>query len=130
VKQVIALATGAPVSSFSGGVEANGYLKERGFEIEPLHLPTETETRIALHVERLRTHRMENGNEVSWENRVRFARRKLVDAGVLDGSEYGVWRLQVRQHPCVWVEKAKVEGRPERHQGEHALGKTNCRWVD
>jgi hypothetical protein len=149
VKQVIALATGAPVSSFSGGVEANDYLKERGFEIEPLHLPTETETRIALHelllervpdpispedaygnladrfglTERLRTQRMENGNEVSWENRVRFARRKLVDAGVLDGSEQGVWRLQVREHPCVWVEKVKVEGRPDRHQGEYALGK-------
>src|SRR4051794_15320975 len=49
VKQVIALATGIPVSSFSGGAESNSYLKERGFEIELLQLPSETETKVALH---------------------------------------------------------------------------------
>ena len=46
---MIALAAGVPVASFSGGVEANSYLKQRGFEIEPLHLPTETEIKIGLH---------------------------------------------------------------------------------
>ena len=149
VKQVIALATGVPVSSFSGGVEANSYLKDRGFEIEPLQLPTESEIKIALHellLERvpdpvspqdaygiladqfglpgpLRTKLMENSNEIRWENRIRFARRKLVDAGILDDSEQGVWKLKARQTPCVWVEKVKVEGRPDRQQGEYALGK-------
>jgi hypothetical protein len=49
VKQIVSMATGANVNSFSGGSEANNYVKERGFEIEPLHLPTESETRIALH---------------------------------------------------------------------------------
>jgi hypothetical protein len=148
-KQVIALATGVPVSSFSGGVEPNSYLKERGFEIEPLHLPTESDIKIALHElllkrvpspvspqdayriladqfglpERLRTQLMENSNEIRWENRIRFARRKLVDAAVLDGSEQGVWRLKVRQSPRIWVEKVKVEGRPDRKAGEYALGK-------
>jgi hypothetical protein len=149
VKQIIAMATGAPVSSFSGGSEANNYLRDRGFDIELLHLPTETETRVALHelllertpntitpqeaygilaerfrlTSRLRTQLMENSNEIHWENRVRFARRKLVDAGLLDGSEQGVWRLRVRDKPCVWVEKVFVEGRPDRQQGEYALGK-------
>jgi AAA domain (dynein-related subfamily)/Mrr N-terminal domain len=149
VKQIIALATGVPVSSFSGGAESNSYLKERGFEIELLHLPSDSETKIALHelllervpipvaqqegyealaervglTARLRSELMENSNEVRWENRVRFAWRKLVDAGVLDGSEEGVWKVKIRQQPWIWVEKVKVEGRPDRQQGEYALGK-------
>jgi hypothetical protein len=49
VKQIVSIATGASVNSFSGGSEANNYVKERGFEVEPLQLPTESETRIALH---------------------------------------------------------------------------------
>ena len=28
-----------------------------------------------------------------WENRIRFARKDLVDAGLLDNSQYGVWKL-------------------------------------
>ena len=47
VKQIISMATGAALDSFSGGSEANHYVKERGFEIELLQLPTESETRIA-----------------------------------------------------------------------------------
>jgi AAA domain (dynein-related subfamily)/Mrr N-terminal domain len=149
VKQIIAMATGVPVSSFSGGSEANNYLKERGFEIEPLHLPTKTETRIALHElllerapaavtpqeayrtladrfrlpTRLRAQLMQNSNEVHWENRVRFARQDLVDASILDGSEQGFWKLRIRGQPRVWVEKVLVEGRPDRLDGEFALGK-------
>jgi hypothetical protein len=72
---------------------------------------------------RLRTEVMQNSQEVHWENRVRFARRKLVDAGILDGSEQGVWKLKRRSAPRVWVEKVHVEGRPDREQGEYALGK-------
>src|SRR5579872_4720759 len=143
VKQVIALAAGIPVSSFSGGAESNSYLKERGFEIELLHLPSESETKIALHelllervatpiapqeacqalgerlglTARLRSELMENSNEVRWESRVRFAWKKLVDAGVLDDSEEGAWKVKIRQQPCIWVEKVKVEGRPDRQQG-------------
>ena len=120
VKQIVSMATGANVNSFSGGSEANNYVKERGFEVEPLQLPTESETRIALHEfllqrapnsitpqeayqaladrfrlsTRLRTQLMQNSQEVYWENRVRFARRKLVDAEILDGSEQGVWKLR------------------------------------
>jgi hypothetical protein len=139
VKQIVSMATGASVNSFSGGSEANSYVKERGFEVEPLHLPTESETRIALHEfllrrapnsispreayqaladrfglsTRLRTQLMQNSHEVHWENRVRFARRKLVDADILDGSEQGVWKLKVRNTPRVWIEKVLVEGRPD-----------------
>jgi hypothetical protein len=117
VKQIVSMATGAGVNSFSGGSEANNYVKERGFEIEPLRIPTESETRIALHEYllqqapnpvspqeayqaladrfrlpvRVRTQLMQNSDEVHWENRVRYARRKLVEADLLDGSEYGVW---------------------------------------
>ncbi len=36
VKQIISLATGDPVNVFSGGSEANNYLKARGFEIVDL----------------------------------------------------------------------------------------------
>jgi hypothetical protein len=149
VKQILSMATGANVNSFSGGNEANSYLKERGFNIEPLRLPTESEVRIALHElllqrapkpitpqeayralaehlhlsTQLRTGLMHNSQEVHWENRVGFARRKLVDADILDGSEQGVWKLKRRSEPRVWLEKVLVEGRPDRHQGEYALGK-------
>src|SRR5919199_429517 len=37
VKQIISLATGTPVSSFSGGPEANTYVERLGFEVVPLH---------------------------------------------------------------------------------------------
>jgi Mrr N-terminal domain len=149
VKQIISMATGAAVSSFSGGAEANSYLTKRGFEIEAIRIPTESETRIALHellIERapdtvnpgdaykviadrlklplnIRNQTMPNTGENHWENRVRFARRKLVDAGLLDGSEHGVWRLKIRDTPKVWVEKVLVNGRPDREEGEYALGK-------
>jgi hypothetical protein len=149
VKQIVSIATGVNVNSFSGGREANNYVKERGFEIERLQLPTESETRIALHElllqrapnsvtpqeaygaladhfrlsTRLRTQLMQNGHEVHWENRVRFALRKLYDADILDGSDHGVWKLKVRTTPRVWVEKVLVEGRSDRQQGEYALGK-------
>ncbi|MDX1746718.1 MAG: hypothetical protein R3324_12330, partial [Halobacteriales archaeon] len=36
VKQVISLATGAPVSQFSGGSESNRYLRNRGFDVVEL----------------------------------------------------------------------------------------------
>jgi Mrr N-terminal domain len=149
VKQIISMATGASLDSFSGGSEANNYVKERGFEIELLQLPTESETRIALHElllqrapkpvtpheayqiladrfrlsTRLRTQPLQTGNEVHWENRVRFARRKLVDANILDGSEQGIWRLKLRPAPLVWIEKVLVVGRPDRQHGEYALGR-------
>jgi Mrr restriction endonuclease-like protein len=149
VKQIVSMATGVNVASFSGGSEANDYVKQRGFEVEPLRLPTEAETRIALHElllqrsphsitpheayqeladrfrlsSRLRTQLMQNSHEVHWENPVRFARRKLVDAELLDGSEQGIWKLKVRTAPCVWVEKVLVEERPDRLGGEYALGK-------
>ena len=149
VKQIVSMATGTNVNSFSGGSEANSYVKERGFQVEPLRLPTETETRIALHElllqrapepvtpqeayraladhfqlpVRLRTQVMQNSDEVHWENRIRFAQRKLVDAGILDGSEHGTWKLKLRSEPRIWFEKVLVEGRPDRQQGDYALGK-------
>ena len=37
VKRIISMATGTPVNSFSGGDEANNYLRAKGFEIVDLH---------------------------------------------------------------------------------------------
>jgi hypothetical protein len=48
-KEIIALATGVPTASFSGGAEANGYLRKHGFQIEALRLPTKSEVQSALH---------------------------------------------------------------------------------
>jgi MoxR-like ATPase len=119
-----------------------------GFNVEALHLPTESEVQIALHErlpakapsaiepaqayetladqfglpQRLRTKRMENSEELLWQNRVHFARRKLVDAGIIDPSEHGRWRLALRTQPKVWVEKSLVKGRPDRQSGPDALG--------
>jgi hypothetical protein len=147
-KQIVAMATGEKLSAFSGGTETNNYLQERGFQIEGLHLPSESDTRIALHelllerephevsptdayellarrfelTPRLREESMPGTGENHWENRVRFARRKLVTAEYLDGSERGLWRLTVRPAPRVWVEKTIVAGRPDRLTGEYALG--------
>jgi hypothetical protein len=115
-KEIIALATGVPTASFSGGAEANGYLRKHGFQIEALRLPTESEVQSALHdllvskapnsiepseayqilgdqfslPERLLWKSMDNSDENHWQNRVRFARRKLVDAGIIDPSERGL----------------------------------------
>lgn len=36
VKKIISLATGVPVSEFSGGREANGYVEGRGFKVVSL----------------------------------------------------------------------------------------------
>ncbi|MCG2644297.1 MULTISPECIES: AAA family ATPase [Bradyrhizobium] len=148
VKEIVSAATGVPSSDFSGGPEANNYLRKLGFRIEPLRLPSESEVRAALHdlliakaptpvepaeayrdladrfdlPERLRSKLMENSNENHWQNRVRYSRLKLVEAGVIDNSQHGTWRLLTRDHPAVWIEKSLVEGRIDRTRGAHALG--------
>lgn len=44
-----------------------------------------------------RTRLMPNGNDIHWENRIRFARRKLKDAGKLDGAQpRGKWAIKCR----------------------------------
>jgi hypothetical protein len=131
-KEIIAMATGIRNADFSGGAEANGYLRKHGFQIEALRLPTEGEVQAALHdllvtrasssiepsdayqtladqfalPERLRAKPMDNSNENHWQNRVRVARRKLVDAGIIDPSEHGNWQLRLRARPTVWIEKS------------------------
>lgn len=40
-----------------------------------------------------RSRLMENGKDCHWENRVRFARRKLVDAGIIARKPRGIWSL-------------------------------------
>jgi MoxR-like ATPase len=148
VKQIVSMSTGVPVSSFHGGHEANTYLRDLGFEIEPTGLPTEIETATSLHelllerhphsvtpIEaystlaqhfhlsaRLREQTMPDGRN-HWENHVQYARRKLVSDNILDGSELGVWKLKVRSKRRVWIEKASVRNRADRLEGEYALGK-------
>jgi MoxR-like ATPase len=147
-KEILALATGLPVSEFSGGPEANNYLVQRGFQIEALRLPTQSQVEAALHdliiskapeaiepadayeiladhfelPDRLRSMLLEKTQESAWQNRVRQARRNLVEDGVLDRSEWGQWQVLLRPHPAVWVEKCHVSGRPDRLTGDNALG--------
>ena len=40
-----------------------------------------------------RSRLMDNGRDCHWENRVRFARRKLVDAGIMAREPRGLWGL-------------------------------------
>lgn len=40
-----------------------------------------------------RSRLMDNGKDCHWENRVRFARRKLVDAGIMAREPHGHWGL-------------------------------------
>jgi hypothetical protein len=148
-KEVIALATGVSTASFSGGAEANGYLRKHGFEIEALRLPTKSEVQSALHdllvmrapdsmapsdayqvladqfalPERLRLASMETSDENHWENRVRQARRELVHLDIVDPSERGKWQLKLRPRPTVWIEKSLVKGRADRTEGENAVGR-------
>lgn len=148
-KEIVALATGIPVGEFGGGPETNGYLRKRGFQIEALRLPTRGEVEAALHdliiskapapiepseayqtladhfelPERLRSKVMENSDENHWQNRVRQARRQLVEDNILDPSERGQWQILLRKRPVVWIEKSLVKGRSDRIHGEHALGR-------
>ena len=147
-KEILALATGLPVSEFSGGPETNDYLVQRGLQIEALRLPTQGQVEAALHdliiskapeaieptdayeiladqfklPERLRSMLLEKSQENAWQNRVRQARRNLVEDGVLDRSEVGQWQVLLRPHPAVWIEKCLVNGRPDRLTGDDALG--------
>ena len=149
VKEIVSLATSTPVASFGGGAEANEYLRAREFEIQRIALPAESEVIAALHdlllmqapdpmqpqeayetlalqfdlSPALKLKPMENFAENHWQNRVRFARRKLVDAGVLDPSEHGVWKLLIRNKPLCWVEKTLVENRQDRLRGDDKLGR-------
>jgi DNA polymerase III delta prime subunit len=66
---------------------------------------------------------MAKSAESHWENRVRQARRKLVDEGAIDNSERGSWQLSERSDRRAWIEKCFVKGRPDRETGDHALGR-------
>src|SRR5262249_47920637 len=71
----------------------------------------------------MRSLRLPRGNEPHWDNRVRQARRHLVEHGIFDNSEAGLWKLTEREEPRWWIEKTIVEGRQDRQSGENALGK-------
>jgi MoxR-like ATPase len=148
VKEIVSLATSVPVSSFNGGAEANNYVRAREFEIQRIALPAHNEVIPALHdllLSRapqpvqpqdayealselfalspfLEQKQMENSEENHWQNRVRQARRELVDVGILDSSEHGVWKLNVRDKPLCWVEKTLVKDRADRLRGDNMVG--------
>lgn len=71
----------------------------------------------------LRVKRMDNSDEILWENLVRFARRKLVHAGIVDPGEHGGWSLASRSRSKVWIEKSLVSGRVDRSVGDNAVGR-------
>ena len=148
MKKIISMASETPTDKFTGGPESIQYAEQKGFTVVALNLPTKTRVIAALHdlllenqpqpvvpsdayevlADRFKLsvmHRsmtMENSDEVHWENRVRQARRTLVDEGVIDNSERGSWNLSHRETRKYWVEKCSVTGRPDREDGPHALG--------
>lgn len=148
MKEIISRATGTPRKDFNGGTESIKFARDLGFSAVALRLPSVAETKAAIHdlllqsypepvtpqeayeelahwfklSPALRDRKMETGNDVHWENRVRQARRQLVAEGVIDNSEKGAWRLRSRGYPKVWVEKSLVSSRPDRQDGAYALG--------
>ena len=149
MKEIISLATGSPKSDFNGGGESIRFVRNLGFAIEALRIPNFAETKAALHdialsahpnnispqeaydelatqfelTNTLRSLKMDTSDESWFENRIRQARRQLVDEGVFDNRERGVWELKARGGPKFWVEKTIVRGRSDRLTGPHALGK-------
>lgn len=142
VKEVVALATSAPIASFGGGDEANEYVRERGFKVQ--RIPSQSEVTAALHDHLLRRSpnplhaqeayaalasqynlsRMAKGStESSWQHRVQLARRTLIDEVLLDSAEPDHWKLLLRNKPACWVEKTIVQNREDRQQGDNKLGK-------
>ena len=55
---------------------------------------------------------------------MQWARNALVQQGILDNRERGVWHLKSRGTLKYWVEKCLVKGRPDREAGPDALGKS------
>jgi len=150
MKEIISLATGTPKDEFSGGEEAIRYALKLGFDVEALRLPSEPEVRLALHdllLERYpetlspsqcytvladefhlsqsqRSLALESDGRNHWENRVHWARQKLVEEDILDPTEHGVWKLKSHSRPRYWVEKVIVKGRPDRESGPDSLGRS------
>jgi hypothetical protein len=79
-----------PESKVMGALEALLGKKKR--PITPSEAYTALADEFRLTTEQ-RSRLMENSKECHWENRVRFARRKLVDAGVMARTPHGVWSL-------------------------------------
>ena len=74
--------------------ELEDYLIEVDRPITPSEAYKELASRFRLTLEQ-RTRLMPNGKDVHWENRIRFARRKLMDAGRLDPDQpRGYWRIR------------------------------------
>ena len=149
MKEIISMATGTPKGDFSGGEESIRFASKLGFDVDALRLPNFAATKSALHdlalsvfpnsltpqnayndlgdgfrlSLSLRTLKMERSEESWWENRLRQARRQLVDEGIFDNRERGVWRLNSRKPKRFWIEKSIVKGRSDRESGPHKLGK-------
>jgi hypothetical protein len=145
--KIVSIASGLPVSQLGGTPHVARWLRDRRFVAEIVQLPSESVVKSALHdlllkspsdgieppyayqhladelsiSHEVRTKRLRN--ELHWDNRVRFARRKLVDEKRVDGSQHGRWRLARRTYLKIWVEKTNVRGRPDREWGNHALGR-------
>lgn len=150
MKEIIWMATGTPKDDFSGGSEAIRFAARHGISVEALRLPAEGAVKAALHdllledypaavlpsrayeelgtrfclSKTLRSLLLPNSDEVHWENRIRQARRKLVDEQIVDNSQYGEWSLRSRPKKKYWIEKSFVSGRPDRMDGPHALGRS------
>jgi|GEM_PF-284429 len=67
-------------------------LKKRKGEVTPSEAYKALAEEFGLTLEQ-RTRLMDNGKDCHWENRVRFARRKLVDAGIMAREPRGIWSL-------------------------------------
>lgn len=57
---------------------------------------------------------MKDGHENYWRNRIRWARQDLARAGVLDGSERGLWRLTAHGQRLAALGATDADLRPEK----------------
>ncbi len=75
-------------------VELEGYLIKLGKPTTPKKAYSELTRLFNLTYEQ-QNRLMPNGKDVHWENRVRFARRKLMDSGKLDPDQpRGKWAIK------------------------------------
>jgi MrcB-like, N-terminal domain/AAA domain (dynein-related subfamily)/EVE domain len=86
-KHIIEMATGAPVHTFSGGDEANDFLRKKGLTIVPLDSQTEFET--------------PKSSSLKESFEAILARYKTFQPGAPIGREHELWRLFERLVECL-----------------------------
>jgi hypothetical protein len=142
MKEIIAIATGTPKEQFKGGEQAIRFVKDLGFSVEALRLPTKASVKIAIHdllletdpeplakdvaIQKLSGRFSLSGparNSATWLSLLDQVYRELEAEKVIGVAPDSTAVLTKRIQPRFWVEKTIVEGRPDRISGAHSLGK-------